>query len=398
MSSSRFPMKNKFLKRKYLYFCGIRKKITLEKKKIAFIEMETHSALLEQWYLLVKEMTSVDFNFFVSQKVFDKLTAIPKEYITIITSVTATDFSSFDGIVVNTLHRHFSDYESVFREKPVLCLVHNLNFSLFFKAISRQNIFKEKERLTYFLKLYLKEKVASKRKIILKTKQFGVISNLVLNTIHEDGNHSAKARLVQMNYCKQFEFPKGEIIQIVMPGNVSNKRKDVDLLFKILPKLQPQSKLHFTFLGKPENELVLQQLENLKAQCHSNISITHFHKFIPWEEYSKVIVQAHLLLCPIKKDTSFYWVDEIYGRTKVSGAEADCIYNGKIGIFPSSYPKMDWHNWYYDNESDLMQLLNNITIETLKKEYEKLQPFTEKYTFETVKNKLEEQLIELTQN
>ncbi|SHJ03824.1 hypothetical protein SAMN05444363_2465 [Flavobacterium terrae] len=360
--------------------------------------METHSALLEQWYLLVKEMDQIGFHFFVSQKVFDKLTAIPLEYITVISSVSTTDFSNYEAVVINTLHRNFDDYQKLLVQKQVLCLVHNLNFSLFFKGITVGNILKEKEQLTYFLKLYFKEKVASKRKLILGAKRFGVISQSALQTITSEGRYAHKSQLLQMNYCQNFEFPFDETIQIVMPGNVSNKRKDVDLLFAILPKLNPKSKIHFTFLGKPENETVLTQLEQLKDNCHANIAITHYHQFIPWQEYSKVIAQAHLLLCPIKQNTSFYWVDEVYGTTKVSGAEADCVYNGKIGIFPSSYPKMDWYNWQYQSEDDLIQLLNTVSIEMLQKEYEKLKPFAEKYTFEKVKNELEKQLLKLTEN
>lgn len=364
-------------------------------KKIAFIEMETHSALLEQWYLLVKEMQTINFHFFVSEKIRGKLTAIPTDYLTIIDSVSETDFSDFDSVVVNTLHRNYDDYKKLFTEKSVLCLVHNLNFSLFFKGITIGNILKEKEKLTYFLKLYFKEKIASKRKTILESKHFGVISHSALETIQVDGSYSNKSQLIQMNYCKQYMFPENDIIQIVMPGNVSNKRKDVDLVFKILKKLHPQNKIHFTFLGKPENEKVLQQLEELKLTCHQNIAITHYHQFIPWEEYSKVIEKSHLLLCPIKQETSFYWVDEVYGKTKVSGAEADCMYNGKIGIFPSSYPKMDWHNWYYNDEKELKELLEHLNIEDLRKEYQKLQPYTEKFTFEKVKNELEKQLLKI---
>ncbi len=370
----------------------------LRKKQIAFVEMETHSALLEQWFLLVCKMYQIDFHFFVSQKVCDKLTAIPKEHLTIISSVAETNFSTYDGVVVNTLHRDFSAYQKLFKEKPVLCLVHNLNFSLFFKSISLRNILREKERFTYFLKLYLKEKIASKRKLISGAKKFGVISASALETIKKDGAFDGKSALIQMNYCQNSEFPTSEVIEIVMPGNVSRKRKDIDLIFRIIEKLQPTSKLHFVFLGKPENEKVLNQLELLKLKCNSNISITYYHRFIPWEEYSNIIAKAHLLLCPIKKNTSFYWVDEVYGSTKVSGAEADCIYNGKIGIFPSSYPKMDWHNWSYESESDLLRVLQNITSEDLKKEYQKLKPFVEKYTFDKVKTELEKQLIELTEN
>lgn len=380
---------------KYPYFCGIRKMKPLRKKQIAFIEMETHSALLEQWFLLVSKMDQIDFHFFVSQKVYDKLTAIPKEYLTIIYSVAETNFSTYDGVLVNTLHRDFSAYQKLFKEKPVLCLVHNLNFSLFFKSISWRNILSERERFTYFLKLYLKEKVASKRKLIFGAKKFGVISASALETIKKDGAFASKSALIQMNYCQNSEFPTSEVIEIVMPGNVSRKRKDVDLVFSVIEKLQPNQKLHFTFLGKAENHKILKQLEILKGKCHPNVSITEYYKFIPWEEYSKVIAKAHLLLCPIKKGTSFYWVDEVYGSTKVSGAESDCIYNGKIGIFPSSYPKMDWYNWSYDNESDLLQILQNITSGDIKKEYKKLEPYAEKYTFEKVKTELEKQLLNL---
>jgi glycosyltransferase involved in cell wall biosynthesis len=370
----------------------------LEKKKIAFIEMETHSALLEQWYLLVSKMDRIDFHFFVSPKVNEKLTAIPQEFISVILSVTATDFAHFDGIVVNTLHRDFNDYQKWFGQKPVLCLIHNLNFSLFFKTISLANVLKEKERFTYFLKLYLKEKVASRRKVILKAKQYGVISNAALQTIQTNGKHSAKSKLIQMNYCNESVFPEDEVIHIVMPGNVSNKRKDVDLVLNVISRLNPKTVLQFTFLGKPENDSIVNQLEHLKKNCHRNIRITYFNQFIPWVSYSKIISKAHLLLCPIKNQTSFYWVDEFYGSTKVSGSEADCMYNGKIGIFPGSYPKMDWHNLYYDNEKELIAVLENLTVQNLKKEYESLKPYTEKYTFGKVKNTLEEQLLQLTKN
>lgn len=368
------------------------------KKRIAFIEMETHSALLEQWYLLVREMSSIDFHFFVSAKVYSKLTAIPSECLTVIPSVTQINFSAYDAFVVNTLHRNFEEYKKLFAEKPVLCLVHNLNFSLFFKGINWTNIWQEKERLIYFLKLYLNEKVASKRKLILGAKYFGVISASALETIKKESVFSNKSWLISMNYCQNVIFPSGETIQIVIPGNVSNKRKDIAMVFRMMTHLQPEHPLHFTFLGKPENETILDQLEVLKTSCHPNITVTHYHQFIPWEEYTKVIEQAHLLLCPIKQETSFYWVDEVYGSTKVSGAEADCIFNGKIGIFPSTYPKMDWHNWTYQGESDLTALLQYVSIEMLQMEYEKLQPFTEKYTFVNVKNEMEQQLLKLTES
>lgn len=368
---------------------------TLEKKKIAFIEMETHSALLEQWYLLVKEMTFVDFHFFVHEKVKTKLSAIPENKITVVKTVSEINVGAFNGLVINTLHRNFEQYSRIFLRKPTLCLVHNLNFSLFFKSINWHNFLFDKELFLYYLKLYVLEIVGKKRKTILQATKFGVLSQSLLDEVKNNSDFAGKTELVAMNYCHSHSFPTSEVIDIVMPGNVSNKRKDVAMLLSVLPKLKPKSRLHFTFLGKPENDHVLQQLEHLKHVCHANVTITHFYRFIPWEEYSEVIAKAHLLLCPVKSQTSFYWVDEFYGKTKVSGSEADCIYNGKIGLFPTSYPKMDWHNLYYENASDLIDILNHLSSEQLSSEYQKLQTYLKQYTFESVKNNLENQLLAL---
>lgn len=367
-------------------------------KKIAIIELETHSALLEQWYLLLKEMLLVDFHFFVHQKVSDKLTAIPVKYVTLVENAAAIELKipSFDVVIVNTFHRNFEEYKSIFAQKPTLIVVHNLNFSLFFKSIDFDNFWLEKQRFVYYLKLYLSEKVNSKRKTILESSRFGVLSQSLLDAIQSENELLAdQSEVIQLNYCKKSEYTASEAIKIVMPGNVSNKRKDIKLLFEILPKLKPESKLHFVFLGKPESTKIANQIEFLKQNCNKNITITYYAEFIPWQEYSTVISDAHLLLCPIKNKTSFYWVNEIYGKTKVSGAEADCIYNGKIGLFPTTYPKMHWHNLYYENGKDLLEILNALTQQQLASEYKKLQPYVQDYAFENVKNKLENQLLQL---
>ncbi|TGD57010.1 glycosyltransferase family protein [Flavobacterium humi] len=370
----------------------------MKKKKIAFIELETHSALLEQWYFLLAAMESVDFHFFVSQKVLDKLSAIPSHHLTLIADATEIDaFSSgYDAFLVNTLHRDFKDFEKLLALKPALVLVHNLNFSLFFQSVSWKNIWTEKQWLVYFLKLYFREKVGQNRKVIGNASHYGVLSQSLFETIQEKGKAIAgKTKVLQLNYNKESRFEALDEIRIVMPGNVSGKRKDIRLLFGLLPKLDPKSRLHIIFLGKPESKHVLHRIEQLKKTCSEKIILTHFPGFIPWEEYSTVISKAHLLLCPIKIKTSFYWVTEWYGQTKVSGSETDCIYNGKIGVFPSAYPKMDWHNLYYDNEKELAGILNGLDLENLEKEYGKLQPYLEKYTFQSVKEQVENQLLQL---
>lgn len=372
----------------------------MKKKQIAFIEMETHSPLLEQCYLLLKEMEQVDFHFFVHQKVFEKLSAIPLEFITIIKNIEeiANKISCYDAFIVNTFHRNFEDYKLIFATKPSLTIIHNLNFSLFCKSIHWKNLWIEKEKFVYYLKLYLTEKINNKRKTIFETTRFGVLSQSLLETItFKKPILANKSEVVSLNYCKNSSFRHSDVINIVMPGNVSRKRKDIDLIFDVILALKAKSKLQFIFLGKPESNEIVNRIEFIKQKCHQNIDIKYYAKFIPWKEYSEVIKQSHLLLCPIKSKTSFYWVDEVYGKTKVSGAETDCIYNGKIGLFPTTYPKMDWHNLYYEDKKDLITFFDELTLSNLEKEYTILKPYLEKHTFANVKNQLEQQLIDLTQ-
>ena len=368
------------------------------KKKIAIIELETHSTLLEQWYSLLKEMRAIDFHFFIHKKIDSHLIKIPSSAKTVIDNLSEIEnkIVFYDLFIINTFHRNFRDYAFVFKEKKVLCMLHNLNFSLFFKTINLNNFWVERMYFLYYLKLYFLEKIGIDRKIIQIATFYGVFSQPLLDEIKSKGKESAlKSQLIQLNYCKSHPFENSDTIQIVLPGNISNKRKDMHLIFETLPKLNPKEPLHFTFLGKPESKTIEKKIQNLALICSDKVTISYYSKFIPSAEYTAVIAKSHLLLCAIKTKTSFYWVNEIYGKTKVSGSEADCIHNGKMGIFPIDYPKMNWSNLYFKNAVDLENILNRLSIKQLKNEQEKLTLFLKTHTFEQVKNQLENQLLTL---
>jgi glycosyltransferase involved in cell wall biosynthesis len=370
----------------------------LKKNRIAIIELETHAFLLDQWYALLIEMESTAFHFFVHPKISEKITGIPKDLVTLVNNPSDVNIyiESYDTIIINTFHRNFKQYAPIFVTKPVLCLIHNLNFSLLFSSINFKNFLIEKHSFKYYLKLYFLEKIATHRKNILHASNYGVLSENIFQELKtKNASIAQKTTVVSLYYAPKISIEFANTIQIVMPGNVSEKRKDLALVFDVLPKLNPKTKLHFIFLGKPENTSILNKLENLKASCSSNVSVTYYKGFIPWEEYQSVITKSHLLFCPIKVNTSFYWVNEVYGKTKLSGSEIDCIQNGKVAIFPSTYPKMDWHNLYYKNELDLLQMLNSLTFDSLQLEYKALQPYLENYSFEKIKTKLENYLLTL---
>ena len=137
---------------KYLLFLFV-KQLNLKKKKIAFIELETHANILLLWYRFFKAIETLDYHFYIHHKLKQKVTGISNSKITFIDSVSQLALSDFNLVIVNTFHRNFRDYKLIFKNNKTLCLLHNLNFSLSFDSINFKNIFYERESFLYFLKL-----------------------------------------------------------------------------------------------------------------------------------------------------------------------------------------------------------------------------------------------------
>ena len=378
----------------------------MDKLKIAILELETHTQVIKQWDYLLRDSDVIDVDYYLHSKLKVNLAFLNPQktfYTHSSSNLELEDFISgipqYDLIIINTLHRHFQSYSVLFEKQKTLCIVHNPNFSLFNKPVTIGNLINEKAQFFYFLKLFVKERIQKYKDIIFQSDYFGVFSNAIYNEIVRSGIVSqSRLNNISLVYNECLTFRDALPVKIVIPGTVSEKRKDYLTVFETIEKLNPKSPIVFYFLGRPENKKMERKLDELSKLKRKNVEVVYFTKLIPSKEFDVIIQSCHILLCPIKVKTSFYGVTEFYGKTKISGNEYDCIRNGKIGMFPTSYPRMDWHNWYYQNENELLQSLNNITVEMLKSEYEKLKPYAEKYTFEKVKNELEAKLIKLTQN
>ncbi|WP_300570328.1 hypothetical protein [Flavobacterium sp.] len=373
------------------------------KIKIAIIELETHTQVIKQWDFLLRNSEVIDVDYFLHSKLKVNLSFLNPEnssYCDFNANSELEGFLSeipkYDLVIINTLHRHFEAYAKLFATQKTLCIVHNPNFSLFHKPISIRNLWDEKSNAFYFLKLFLIEKIRKYQNILFKADFFGVFSSSIYDEIIKEGTVSEKKLVnISLTYTESVSFEKKLPINIVISGTVSEKRKDYETVFEMIKKLNPQHPIVFYFLGRPENSKMEKKLEELSKLEIKNLEVVHYKKLIPSSEFDKIIQNSHILLCPVKVKTSFYGVTEFYGKTKISGNEYDCVRNGKIGLFPTSYPKMNWHNLYYQNGNDLAEMLNNLTLENLEFEYQKLQPYIQNYTFENVKNQLENQLLQL---
>ena len=72
-------------------------------------------------------------------------------------------------------------------------------------------------------------------------------------------------------------------------------------------------------------------------KIHQSVNIKYFKEKVVQDEFDQWMSKADLLYCPVKTESEFFSVKEIYGKTKISGNIGDAIKYGKPAILPSTY-------------------------------------------------------------
>ena len=329
-------------------------------KKIAYIELDTHAEIALNFMELMNDSKAFSVDYYFSEKILrffgfaqnDKLPenikkATPENLI----QQLSTD--NYQLIIIGTVHRYFNVFEKIAEKFNTSIICHNLNFVKASKLDLLSSIFKED--IQYRLKLLLKEGLLRKSKVYQKAKNL-----LVLDENLTKENYTN----LPLFYTKFFDKPDNETFTIVIPGAVSQKRRDYDKVIKELKNLElnfdnyefrrnetfvennlqekgssvgTTQNLEIIFLGKAQgNELEI--LQNFEQNKPENISIKYFTEKVPQNVFDDYMQKANILWCPIQQETEFFSQKEIYGITKMSGNIGDAIKFGKLAIFPENYP------------------------------------------------------------
>ena len=300
-------------------------------KKIAYIELDTHAELANNFFELTKDSTEISVDFYFSEKIY-KLLKLEGQ------NIFLTDYSEllevlkkkkYDLIIIGTVHRHFNFYKAIVKKYNTAIVVHNLNFT---KA-SRWELFKSifKKDQQYRLKLFLKEGLLESSKVYQRAKFL-----LGIDEVMSKQNHLKFLPI----YFNQFDSKNSEkyIIKIVIPGAVSQSRRDYYSLFEKLKNFKDINfKYEVIFLGKASGK-ELEVLNQLRDKLSQFINIQYFDEKLKQDEFDKWMMKTDILYCPIQTETEFFSLKEIYGKTKISGNIGDAIKYGKPAIFPSTYP------------------------------------------------------------
>lgn len=233
--------------------------------------------------------------------------------------------NNYDLVVIGTVHRYFNTFLSIVQKYNTSIIVHNLNFSTISKSDLIKNIFKND--LIYRLKLWWKEGLFYANKTYEKAKNHLVLDQELF---------SEKYQFLPLFYSKSFEKIENETLTIVIPGGVSQKRRDYQKVLKIIKNLKTEKKFRFVFLGKAKDQ-ELKDLENLSKNLPENIEIIYFSERVSSEVFDEWMRKADVLWCPIQEETEFFSNKEIYGKTKMTGNLGDAIKYGKPAVFPKNY-------------------------------------------------------------
>lgn len=304
-------------------------------KKIAYIELDTHAEIAMNFMELMNDSAAFSVDYYFSEKILktlglqetDNIKKVSAENILQNLSQYQLPNTKYDLVLIGTVHRYFNVFEKIAEKFNTSIICHNLNFVKASNFHLLSSVFKED--FQFRLKLLLKEGLLKKSKVYEKAK------NLLVLDRGFDSAQPDKYKFLPIFYTKFLEKPNNPIFTIVIPGAVSQKRRDYERVLKSIKNFRFPSEI--IFLGKASGK-ELEMLQDFEQSKPENISIKYFTEKVPQDVFDDYMQKADILWCPIQQETEFFSQKEIYGVTKMSGNIGDAVKFGKLAVFPENYP------------------------------------------------------------
>ncbi len=344
-------------------------------KRIAYIEIDTHAEIAEDFMNVMEDSKEFSVDYYFSKKIKNRIQRKSDDVFLSDQSMILDQLraNKYELVIIGTVHRYFSTFLSITQQYKTAVIVHNLNFSKTSSLVFFKNIFKED--IVYRLKLLLKEDLLNAAKVYMNAERLFVL---------DENLTSEKHHFLPLFYTKKYNKTENEFLTIVIPGGVSQKRRDYLHIINVIRNSEEAKKMDFVFLGKASGT-ELKQIVDLE-QSVENVRITYFTERISQQEFEIWMKKADILWCPIQQETTFFSQREVYGKTKMTGNIGDAIKFGKVAVFPESYSSTS--DFIIKEEENVIQQFQNL------KDFRC--DFQEKYNRDLVLQKLQNMLSDLT--
>ncbi|MEY8761011.1 hypothetical protein [Chryseobacterium tongliaoense] len=297
-------------------------------KKIAYIEIDTHAEIARAFMDIMHDSREFTVDYYFSKKIRDQIRE-DQEAVFLSDSSMITDQlknKDYDMVIIGTVHRYFNTFLAITQKYNTAVIVHNLNFPQTSKWGLIKSIFKED--VIYRLKLWWKEG------LFYVSKPYKQAKNLM---VLDPELSSDTYKFLPLFYTGNFEKKEDNELIVVIPGSVSQKRRDYQYIFNMIRNSSVSEPYSFIFLGKAQNR-ELKELEKLSENVPENITVKYFTERVSSDDFEHWMSKADVLWCPVQQQTEFFSQPEIYGVTKMTGNLGDAIKYGKIAVFPKNYP------------------------------------------------------------
>ncbi|TZF92355.1 hypothetical protein FW781_21715 [Chryseobacterium panacisoli] len=297
-------------------------------KKIAYIEIDTHAEIAQAFMDIMKDSRDFAVDYYFSKRIKDQINDSSEAVFLSDSSMILDQLKGkgYDLVVIGTVHRYFNTFLAITKKYNTAIITHNLNFTKASKLSLMKSVFKGD--VIFRLKLWLKEGLFYNTKVYQKAQSLLVLDEALVSERHQ---------FLPLFYTRDFDPIKNDNLIVVIPGGVSQKRRDYAYIFKTIQDLKSDKHCEFVFLGKAKDD-ELKQLERLSQRLPENISITYFSERVSAEDFEKWMQKADVLWCPIQQETEFFSMKETYGVTKMTGNLGDAVAYGKLAVFPGDYP------------------------------------------------------------
>ncbi|MGU3373662.1 hypothetical protein [Chryseobacterium sp. M5A1_1a] len=319
-------------------------------KKIAYIEIDTHAEIAQAFMNIMEGTQNFNVDYYYSKKIKDQINETDATVFLSDSSMILDQLKTkeYDLVIIGTVHRFFNTFLAITKKYNTAVITHNLNFTKASRLELIKSVFKGD--VMYRLKLWWKEGLLYSTKVYQKSKSLVVLDEEFISDKHQ---------FLPLFYTRKFNKAENENLVIVIPGGVSQKRRDYNHIFKTIQKIGTGRKCEFIFLGKAKDH-ELKQLENLSSILPGNITITYFEERVSTLNFEKWMQKADVLWCPIQQETEFFSIKEIYGKTKMTGNIGDAVTYGKLAVFPNNYlSKLDFILPEKENVQEQLNELSN---------------------------------------
>lgn len=238
-------------------------------------------------------------------------------------------------------------------------LIHNLNYWL----NPYQNIYLLKHPFTKAgLNILKYWKLNSKRKNDEFLSMFKGL--LAPSELRFDQSFNSKLKgTLNLSYCRPnpINLKDDKVIRVVTPGTV-NKDRNYLVVIEALAKAATKhhQKIKYTLLGKNNS------LNSGSIKEYKNFEIEVFEKEVSHDRFNSEMNNAHFCIVPLKKDKNYKGINEVRGKTCITGSFNDVLRSNTPAILPEFYPIPETLSslfYSYHNQSQLESVIDRLISE-----------------------------------